>query len=269
MAKFGLVLPIFLICFLRLSICMEVLYAVNAGGDSHVDTNGVKFLRDPLMDSGIGFASDYGKRLLISRVHDDDQILYQTERYHQSSFGYQLPTKGSGRYVLVLLFSEVYFDGPQQKIFDVVINGRTVVQELDIFSQVGKGAAHHEYVVFTIENHQIIFENGQKTTINKENTLQLQFIKKAQDNPKINAFYLVKGDIKDVKTLPEHEIEEEMTEEVFEEEVIQPPKPVSDEKVKSGPRAPNPYDDDNTGILLPVVAALAIASLIAFCLCRM
>lgn len=44
------------------------------------------------------------------------QVLYQTERYHHSTFGYEIPLKGDGEYVLVLKFSEVYFNAPDQKV---------------------------------------------------------------------------------------------------------------------------------------------------------
>ena len=44
------------------------------------------------------------------------QVLYQTERYYDSSFGYELPVRGPGNYVVVLMFCEVYFDAPGEKV---------------------------------------------------------------------------------------------------------------------------------------------------------
>lgn len=132
-----------------------IIYAVNCGGESHTDVSGIRYSRDPLHGK-TGIASDYGKRLLIGRVHPDDNILYQTERYHTSTFGYDIPINSDGEYVLVLKFSEVYFNAPNQKVFDVVINGdHTIVSELDIFDKVGRGVAYDEYVSFKISKGKV------------------------------------------------------------------------------------------------------------------
>lgn len=91
----------------------EVVYAVNSGGPAHTDLNGVHYQADKLT---VGTASDFGKSLAIGRVAPADQILYQTERYHFSNFGYNIPIKENGDYVLILKFCEVYFQGPRLKV---------------------------------------------------------------------------------------------------------------------------------------------------------
>lgn len=118
----------------------EVVFAINAGGEAHVDQHDTEFDRDPLMDR-IGIASDFGKNLLtIGRIdYLPDEYLYQTERYHTATFGYDMPLSGDGDYLLQLMFSEVYFKAPGMKVFDVVLNQQhTVVQALDIFQKVRK-----------------------------------------------------------------------------------------------------------------------------------
>ncbi len=97
-----------------LSAAYEVVYAVNCGGGKHTDRFGIRYTAD---DSRVGIASDYGKNLIISRVHQDDVVLYQTERYHTSSFTYDVPIKGDGDYVLITKFAEVYFQYPNQKVW--------------------------------------------------------------------------------------------------------------------------------------------------------
>jgi len=92
----------------------EVIWAVNCGGDSHVDENGIAYMRDPLQR--VGVASDFGRSLLIQRVAPADQLLYQTERYHTQSFMYDVPISRDGDYVLVLKFCEVWFTQPNQKV---------------------------------------------------------------------------------------------------------------------------------------------------------
>lgn len=92
----------------------DVIFAVNAGGDAHVDSYGVLFQRD---FNRVGTESDYGKKLSIQRVKPHDQILYQTERYSQSTFGYDVPVMHNGDYVMVLKFSEVYFTNSGLKVY--------------------------------------------------------------------------------------------------------------------------------------------------------
>jgi len=92
----------------------EVIWAVNCGGDAHVDEYGIAYMRDPL--HRIGVASDFGRSLLIQRVPPLDQILYQTERYHTQSFTYDVPISRDGDYVLVLKFCEVWFTQSNQKV---------------------------------------------------------------------------------------------------------------------------------------------------------
>lgn len=91
----------------------EVIWAVNCGGDPHTDIHGIRYQRDPLQE---GIVSDYGKNLHIQRVPAQDQILYQTERYHVSTFGYEFPIKQDGDYLVVLKFSEVWFTAPNKKV---------------------------------------------------------------------------------------------------------------------------------------------------------
>ena len=91
----------------------EIIWAVNCGGDAHTDVNGIRYQRDVLTT---GISSDFGRSLMIQRVPPQDQILYQTERYHTATFGYDIPVKGDGEYVLVLKFSEVWFAAPNQKV---------------------------------------------------------------------------------------------------------------------------------------------------------
>jgi len=94
-------------------LAKKVVYAVNCGGEAHVDTLGIRYAKD---SNPVGTASDFGKKLVIARVSQQDQILYQTERYHASTFGYDIPVTGSGHYLLVLKFSEVYFTSPNMKV---------------------------------------------------------------------------------------------------------------------------------------------------------
>lgn len=102
-----------LMVLLRSSLAYNMIFAVNCGGGKHTDRFGIKYSSD---NNPTGIASSFGQSLIISRVHPEDMPLYQTERYHTSTFGYSTPLQGDGEYLIVLKFAEVYFTGPSQKV---------------------------------------------------------------------------------------------------------------------------------------------------------
>lgn len=55
-------------------------------------------------------------RLPILRSSPEDQVLYQTERYNEDTFGYEVPIREEGDYILVMKYAEVYFAQSQQKV---------------------------------------------------------------------------------------------------------------------------------------------------------
>lgn len=65
-------------------------------------------------------ASDYGMRLPILRSSPEDQVLYQTERYNEDTFGYDVPIREEGDYILVMKYAEVYFAQSQQKVWNAM-----------------------------------------------------------------------------------------------------------------------------------------------------
>ncbi|XP_058453737.1 malectin-A [Malaya genurostris] len=267
------------IAYISTLVCavqQNVIFAINAGGDAHVDSNGIKYARDPLMGK-VGTESDYGKQLLmINRVKPNDELLYQTERYHHDTFGYDLPVAGDGEYVLILKFCEVYFNAPNMKVFDVLLNNRhMVVSDLDIFSLVGKGTAHDEYVYFTVSRGRLYFKEEDSEI--RGGKVKLEFLKGYKDNPKINAIVLIKG--YDETTIPK--LTPVASEQTVQEQHVDPPigdvfvdgDAQTDGKAKqrktSGPKQPNPYSLDESSMMLPVFIAIGAFIPLLFCLCRL
>ena len=78
-----------------------------------MDRFGIRYKAD---NNHIGISSEFGRSLIISGVGHEDMILYQTERYHTSSFSYNIPIDEDGEYVLVTKYSEVYFNHPGGKV---------------------------------------------------------------------------------------------------------------------------------------------------------
>uniref|UniRef100_A0A803K354 Malectin n=1 Tax=Xenopus tropicalis TaxID=8364 RepID=A0A803K354_XENTR len=244
-----------------------VIWAVNAGGESHVDVHGIHYRKDPL-EGRVGRASDYGMKLPILRSNPEDQVLYQTERYNEDSFGYDIPIKEEGEYVLVLKFAEVYFAQSQQKVFDVRVNGHTVVKDLDIFDRVGHSTAHDEIIPISIKKGKLSVQGEVSTFTGK---LSVEFVKGYYDNPKVCALYIMKGTADDVPKLQPHPgLEKKEEEEEEEEEEGSTSKKQSNKnRVQSGPRTPNPYASDNSSLMFPILVAFGVFIPTLFCLCRL
>ena len=61
----------------------------------------------------------------------------------------------SGRYVIILKFSEVYFNSANEKVFDIFLGNEAIVRNVDIYSKVGKAAAYDEYVEFELKSNKV------------------------------------------------------------------------------------------------------------------
>lgn len=268
---------------------LEVLYALNAGGDAFTDSLGIRYRRDFLSE---GIASDYGKMLDIKRVTLQDKILYQTERYHTETFGYTIPMPpGDGDYVLWLKFSEVWFNAPNLKVFDVALNDVVVIKDLDIFGQVGRGVGHDEVIGFKVRSNKIVIDGKSQPFTND---IRVDFVKTDRDNPKINAIIIAKGTPDQIPKLPPYEPEkvsnpfDEESIDEFDEDKSEgkpiPESPSDDEeeeelrrnrnnKKKRQPEPEidiiNPYEADQTSYFLPIAISVAAFIPLLYCICRL
>jgi hypothetical protein len=67
-----------------------------------------------------------------------DEVLYRTCRYDLRTIKLGVP---NGKHKLTLKFCEPHFNSAGQRVFDVQVQGRTVLANLDIFSKAGQFAA--------------------------------------------------------------------------------------------------------------------------------
>lgn len=68
--------------------------------------------------------------------------LYQTERYGELS--YEIPVTEDGYYTVELHFAEIYLTSAGARSFNVAIEGNTVVNGLDLYSEVGHDVGYTE-----------------------------------------------------------------------------------------------------------------------------
>lgn len=260
---------LFCVCFARCCEAYEVVSAVNCGGRRHVDSQGIEYQEDTSMAEGL--TSNHGIMYSIRRVAPEDAPLYQSERYGTSSFSYTLNLNGDGKYLLVLKFCEVFFEAPNKKVFDVLLNDHLIVSELDLFQLVGHRTAHEEHIPFTV-SRRTLFIRDQVSEI-RGGRLKLTFAKGPLDNPKINAILLLKGsDVNAYPRLPSPSlftkesshlvIDEEGTADHFaSDELERRPR-----RRTSGPKQPDPYELDSS--LLPTVLFIVVAAIVPIAILR-
>ena len=169
--------------------------AINCGGPEFRTKAGVIYQKDKYFIGGE--ASDFGINSDIKNTKDKE--IYQTERWSTKDLVYNIPLKKEGKYVLVLKFSEVYFNNKNEKVFDFKFGDETILENIDIYSKVGKNSAYDEFIEFELKNKQIYVEGKQlKNAYDEDNkTIQITFVKKDIDNPKVNALLIIRGSLKD------------------------------------------------------------------------
>ena len=169
--------------------------AINCGGPEFRTKNGIIYQKDKFFIGGE--ASDYGSNSEIKNTKDKE--IYQTERWSIEDLEYNIPLKKDGKYVLVLKFSEVYFNNKGEKMFDFRFGDETILKNIDIYEKVGKNNAYDEFIEFELKKKKIFIEGKEINNAYDSDTqkIKITFVKKAADNPKINGLLIVRGTLKD------------------------------------------------------------------------
>ncbi len=122
-------------------------FALNAGGDQPVTFQSFPYEPTPhpaVKVSGNSEASSNNKSVAIdvSNVpvsNTEQDQLYQTLQYGGDlTYEVQIP---NGTYDVTLHFVENYFDEPGKRVFDIIVEGNTVLKKLDVYGEAGKNAA--------------------------------------------------------------------------------------------------------------------------------
>jgi hypothetical protein len=172
----------------------KVVYAIDCGGRGFKSRDGVVFRADDYFQGGS--SSDFGLQVPKFRFTDQNEV-YQTERYDNKDFSYELPVSADDKYVLVLKFSEVWFDQQGQKVFSVKLGDKVVVHALDVFAVVGKNSAYDEFIEFELKQGKVYIGNSQALGAYQNGRLKVKFVKMGVDNPKVNGIVLVRGTLAD------------------------------------------------------------------------
>jgi len=144
-------------------------FAVNSGGAQYASPQGITYLADGRYSGGnVGTTAS-----TISGTTEG--TLYKSERY--GNFSYSIPV-ANGSYSVTLKFAEFYFTAAGKRVFNVTVNGQTVVSDLDIFAKVGKNVAYDVAVPVNVTNGAISIN-----FISKVNNAKVSAIKVAPAVP--------------------------------------------------------------------------------------
>lgn len=103
--------------------------AINAGGPASGS-----FWADKYFTGGATYGNDATNDISQIKSNPPPAAIFNTERY--GAMTYTIPDR-SGPQTVTLYFSENYVTGPGQRLFDVRINGTTVLSKFDIYASAG------------------------------------------------------------------------------------------------------------------------------------
>ncbi|WP_238582300.1 glucuronyl esterase domain-containing protein [Cellvibrio sp. OA-2007] len=119
----------------------ELVVAINAGG-AQVNYNGVQYKADQYSTGGTVHSTTSS----ISNVAEG--ALFQSERY--GTYGYEIPVTNS-TYSIELHFAEIYQTTVGKRSFNVSVEGKQEMYQVDLYSLIGANAAYS----YTVDNVQV------------------------------------------------------------------------------------------------------------------
>ena len=138
------------------------LYRINCGGDAYTDSYGEQWMQDSHMFSHswaekFDSISPYqaSQRTTFDPIHGTrDWTLFQSFRFGRHHLNYRFPVSEPGRYRIELYFTEPWHgtgggektDCEGFRIFDVAVNGKTLIDDLDIWAKSGHDGAFRRVV---------------------------------------------------------------------------------------------------------------------------
>jgi hypothetical protein len=131
----------------------SVVAAINAGGAAYIAADGTPYTADTGFDGGSTQVSTH------TLGGTADGTLYNDWRF--GNFAYHIPVF-DGAYTVELQFADTYNNAVGQRIFDVAIEGATVLNDFDIIASVGADVAtvRHFDVNVSDGTLDIVFANG-------------------------------------------------------------------------------------------------------------
>jgi hypothetical protein len=157
----------------------KTVIAINAGGSAIAEAaEGSQAAFEWLADQDFtgGTPTSTGSAINTSLVPAPaPQAVYQTNRYGPMTYAIPGLTPG-GTYIVDLHFAETYWTAPGERLFNVSINNKQVLNNYDIFASAGS-----EYTAT---------EQSFYATADSTGTITIGFVAGAADNPQINGIQI-------------------------------------------------------------------------------
>lgn len=130
---------------------------VQCGGAATTDAQGAVWAADqPYAAGSWGYQGGLPYQTSQPIAGTADDALYQTERYNMTAYLFDLPP---AVYRVDLRFAEIYqYAAPNQRIFDVLIEGTPVITNLDIYAQAGAYTAYDQSFDVPVVDGQLTIE---------------------------------------------------------------------------------------------------------------
>jgi thermitase len=140
---------------------------VNAGGPACTDSQGVQWSADYGYFWGAPYVDPFGDGSPCN--------VYNTERYAPVRYTFDVP---NGLYKVNLKFAEIFFEEAGKRVFNVAINGRSVLTNLDVFAVAGGRSKH-------FDSSNLVWVSGGQIVIEFTNVVE---------NPKVDAIEILPAD---------------------------------------------------------------------------
>ncbi|MCK9554517.1 malectin domain-containing carbohydrate-binding protein [bacterium] len=136
-----------LMCLLSVMILSSSVFSddvyrkgINCGGKDYTAVDGRKFEMDLPYQENFGFGYSGGNHAVSQNFIEGtkDLPLFQSERWGFSEYRFDVP---KGVYLITFYFTEFYFEEPGKRVFDIEVEGKDAIKDLDIVSGYGKDKA--------------------------------------------------------------------------------------------------------------------------------
>ena len=115
-----------------------------AGSSMRLAPNGTVWRKQPNLSFPVATQKYSGRA--IRGTHDPE--LYWTQKYGMKEA--TIPVSVAGTYRVRIEMAELFWDKPGARVFDITAEGQAVAEGVDIYSAVGKDAAHHVEFTTTV-----------------------------------------------------------------------------------------------------------------------
>jgi hypothetical protein len=198
----------------------KVVYAIDCG-NSQGYKSAFGFYYQP--DNGFSRntkVADYNINTEVSGAtikYTNDPTVYMTERHADETFWYEIPVQSSGKYVLILKFTELYFKQSGKRVFNIKFGETRVAENIDVYQKVGALSAYDEYIEFELQGDQVFVQGKKCGAAYKGGKLLVEFEKIGRDNPKVDGIVLFQGELSETDYSDQPQMREDWDRRVAEE----------------------------------------------------